>query len=73
MAGFSLAQKEAEVQKPHTPERMASAMEGQGYRFVGMLAEESGYVSADYHESSNIALLCSDRQSAGKRIIPFDG
>ena len=40
--------------------------------FAEEIASESGYVLADYHESSNIALLCSDAQAARKRIIAFE-
>jgi tRNA wybutosine-synthesizing protein 1 len=39
--------------------------------FAEEIARESGYIFADYHESSNIALLCSDSESARNRIISF--
>lgn len=40
--------------------------------FAKEIAEKSGYMLADYHESSNIALLCSDKESARRRIIQFE-
>ncbi|MCL5413308.1 MAG: 4-demethylwyosine synthase TYW1, partial [Candidatus Marsarchaeota archaeon] len=40
--------------------------------FAREMASESGYVLTDYHESSNIALLCSDEDAAGRRIINFE-
>lgn len=36
------------------------------------IALESGYIFADYHESSNIALLCSDNEAAKSRILKFE-
>lgn len=40
--------------------------------FAKEIAAESGYMLVDYHESSNIALLCSDADAARKRIIKFE-
>jgi tRNA wybutosine-synthesizing protein 1 len=40
--------------------------------FASQVAAEAGYIVADYHESSNIALLCSDAQAAKERIISFE-
>lgn len=40
--------------------------------FAEEIARESGYIFADYHESSNIALLCSDNEAVKNRIIAFE-
>ena len=40
--------------------------------FANEIAEESGYVFIDYHESSKVALLCSDMEAARRRIITFE-
>lgn len=40
--------------------------------FAEEISKKSGYILADYHESSNIALLCSDSEAARKRIIDFE-
>lgn len=40
--------------------------------FAKEIAKESGYIVADYHESSNIVLLCSDSDAAKRRIIAFE-
>ncbi len=40
--------------------------------FAKEIASESGYILADYHESSNIALLCSDEQAAKNRVIRYE-
>lgn len=40
--------------------------------FAKEIAAESGYLFTDYHESSNIALLCSDGQAAKDRVIRFE-
>ncbi len=39
--------------------------------FAKEIADKSGYIVADYHESSNVALLCADQSSAKARIIKF--
>ena len=40
--------------------------------FAEQMAKESGYMLADYHESSNIALLCRDENAYRERIIRFE-
>ncbi|MDE1767960.1 MAG: 4-demethylwyosine synthase TYW1 [Candidatus Micrarchaeota archaeon] len=40
--------------------------------FANEIAKEAGYLVTDYHESSNIVLLCSDEQAAKSRIIRFE-
>lgn len=37
--------------------------------FAREIAKESGYLFTDFHESSNVALLCSDNETARKRIV----
>ncbi|MCL5428019.1 MAG: 4-demethylwyosine synthase TYW1 [Candidatus Marsarchaeota archaeon] len=39
--------------------------------FAKKIADLSGYIVADYHDSSNVALLCADLEAAGARIIKF--
>ncbi len=39
--------------------------------FAKAIAYESGYILADYHESSNVALLCRDKKAYDNRIIKF--
>ncbi|MCL5008652.1 MAG: 4-demethylwyosine synthase TYW1 [Candidatus Marsarchaeota archaeon] len=39
--------------------------------FAGLIAEKSGYIVVDYHEHSNVALLCADKAAAAARIIKF--
>jgi len=39
--------------------------------FAKGIAAESGYLLADYHKSSNVALLCADEKSYDDRIIKF--
>jgi tRNA wybutosine-synthesizing protein 1 len=39
--------------------------------FAKEIAAESGYRFVDYHESSNVALLCSDETAERRRIIRF--
>ena len=39
--------------------------------FAKEIAEKSGYIVADYHAGSNVALLCIDQDAAGSRIIKF--
>lgn len=40
--------------------------------FAEEIASESGYLVTDYHESSNIALLCMDENAARNRVIRFE-
>jgi tRNA wybutosine-synthesizing protein 1 len=40
--------------------------------FAEEIARESGYIFADYHESSKVALLCADEEAAKKRMILFE-
>ncbi|MCL5100332.1 MAG: 4-demethylwyosine synthase TYW1 [Candidatus Marsarchaeota archaeon] len=40
--------------------------------FSKELAKESGYINADYHESSHVALLCSDESVMENRVIEFE-
>ncbi len=40
--------------------------------FAGEIAKKSGYFLADYHESSRVALLCSDESASASRIISFE-
>ncbi|MEM3791476.1 MAG: 4-demethylwyosine synthase TYW1 [Candidatus Micrarchaeaceae archaeon] len=39
--------------------------------FAMQIAKESGYIFADFHKSSNVALLCCDEEAARSRIIKF--
>lgn len=39
--------------------------------FASEVADLSGYLLVDYHESSKVALLCADRAAAERRIIDF--
>jgi tRNA wybutosine-synthesizing protein 1 len=39
--------------------------------FAEEVARESGYVVADYHAPSNVALLCANGNAAAERIIKF--
>lgn len=39
--------------------------------FAKAIAAESGYLFADYHKSSNVALLCADENEYARRIIEF--
>jgi wyosine [tRNA(Phe)-imidazoG37] synthetase (radical SAM superfamily) len=39
--------------------------------FAREIAKESGYSLSDYHESSNVALLCRDEKSEKGRILKF--
>ena len=40
--------------------------------FAEEIARESGYILADYHESSKVALLCADNDAVKKRMILFE-
>ncbi len=40
--------------------------------FAKEIAEKTGYSVADYHASSNVALLCADQNAARSRIIRFE-
>jgi tRNA wybutosine-synthesizing protein 1 len=39
--------------------------------FAKSIAAESGYLFVDYHESSNVALLCADKKAERSRTIEF--
>jgi tRNA wybutosine-synthesizing protein 1 len=39
--------------------------------FAKSIAKEAGYLFVDYHESSNVALLCADEEAERVRIINF--
>lgn len=39
--------------------------------FANAIAEKSGYLYTDYHESSKVALLCADHTSAKNRMLKF--
>ncbi len=39
--------------------------------FAKELAEKAGYIVVDYHDHSNVALLCVDSEAAKARIIKF--
>ncbi|MDE1861145.1 MAG: 4-demethylwyosine synthase TYW1 [Candidatus Micrarchaeota archaeon] len=40
--------------------------------FANEIARASGYLVTDYHEHSNVVLLCADRKAATERIIHFE-
>ncbi len=40
--------------------------------FAEGIAKASGYMLVDYHDHSNVALLCSDSKAARERIIHFE-
>jgi tRNA wybutosine-synthesizing protein 1 len=40
--------------------------------FAQQIADASGYTVTDYHEHSNVVLLCSDSKAARERIIHFE-
>ena len=40
--------------------------------FAGEIADRSGYIVVDYHESSNVVLLCADVEAARNRILKFE-
>ena len=39
--------------------------------FAREIADRTGYLFTDYHESSNVALLCADKKAADSRYIKF--
>ena len=39
--------------------------------FAKEIADRTGYLFTDYHESSNVALLCADKKAADSRYIKF--
>ena len=68
--GFAYVGGARNAKRDMSHEKMPS---GQDIRaFAAEIAEESGYIVVDYHESSKIALLCSDREAMMNRILAFD-